>query len=223
MTDIEFLFKNRKVDTKRLLAFGFAKVGGVYRYTTGLLDGQFEMTVSVTKEGAVAAEVIDSASGESYVLHLIDRAQGAFVGQVRAEYREVLSAAASACFETEVFKSAGARAVIRYAREQYGNQPEFLWERFPDNAIFRRQDTKKWYAALLTVQKSKLGLDGDGTVEIIDLRAKPEDVAMLVNSKTYLPGFHMNKKHWFTVCLDGAVPLADIFARIDESFVLALK
>ena len=33
----------------------------------------------------------------------------------------------------------------------------------------------------------------------------------------------MSKKHWFTVCLDGSVPTADIFRMIDESYSLAVK
>ena len=38
------------------------------------------------------------------------------------------------------------------------------------------------------------------------------------------PGYHMNKKHWVTICLDDfAVPIEELFCRIDESFALATK
>lgn len=33
----------------------------------------------------------------------------------------------------------------------------------------------------------------------------------------------MNKKHWYTVCLNGTVPLDELFLRIDESYLLAVK
>ena len=35
------------------------------------------------------------------------------------------------------------------------------------------------------------------------------------------PGYHMNKKHWFTIRLDGSIPPEEIFPRIDVSFSLA--
>ena len=38
----------------------------------------------------------------------------------------------------------------------YCDELEFLWQKFPDNAVWRRKDNKKWYGALLTVSKEKL-------------------------------------------------------------------
>jgi len=35
-----------------------------------------------------------------------------------------------------------------------------------------------------------------------------------------LPGYHMNKKHWNTVVLDGAIPNATIVEMIDHSYDL---
>ncbi len=34
------------------------------------------------------------------------------------------------------------------------------------------------------------------------------------------PGYHMNKKHWNTVMLDGSVPDKEIFSWIDHSYNL---
>lgn len=34
------------------------------------------------------------------------------------------------------------------------------------------------------------------------------------------PGYHMNKKHWNTVILDGSVPDKEIFSWIDHSYNL---
>ncbi len=223
MSEIDVLFKNRKLKAGGLLAFGFSEEKGGYAYSAGLVDGEFEMVVTVTKAGRVSAEVIDAASREPYVLHRVAGTQGAFVGRVREEYAGVLAAIAKACFEPDVFKSECAGRVIRYVGETYRGELEFLWQRFSDNAIFRRQDNSKWYAALLVLEKKKLGLPEEGTVDIIDLRATPEDVAALVDGKRYFPGFHMNKKHWLTICLDGSVPEEEIFRRIDASYALAAK
>jgi predicted DNA-binding protein (MmcQ/YjbR family) len=223
MKDLDALFARRRVSAARLLSFGFVEDKGAYFYSEGLLDGEFEMVVTVARGGQISAEVIDRSSGERYVLHRIPGATGAFVGRIRDEYEHVLARIAQACFDPDVFKSAGARQVIQYAKDRYAGELEFLWERFPDNAILRRQDSAKWYAALLTVQKKKLGLDAEGAIEILNVRMKPEDVSAWVDGKKYLPGYHMNKKHWATICLDDSVPLQEICRRIDESFALAAK
>lgn len=234
MTDTDSLFLRRKVNISRLRVFGFAEAVDGYVYATTLLGGQFAMTVMISSKGRVSAEVIETDSGESYVLHRVSGATGAFVGQVREEYERVMTRIADACFEPDVFKSEGARRVIQYVRDTYQNEPEYLWRRFPDNAIVRRSDNAKWYLAILTVRKEKLGLPGAGTIEVIDIRMKPEDVTTLVDGVRYFPGYHMNKKHWVTLCLDAPtseppslflplpVPLEEIFHRIDASFALAV-
>jgi len=223
MVDIDDLLKNRKIKTSQLVPFGFYENENGYIYSIGLVDNQFEMIVTITREGKVSAEVIDLSSKERYILHRISGASGSFVGRIREEYERVLASIANDCFEPDVFKSEGARQVIRYVREKYQDELQFLWKRFPENAIFRRQDNAKWYAALLVLQKKKLGLDVDGAVDIIDLRAKPEEINALLDGRGYFPGYHMNKKHWITICLDGSVPIEEIFHRLDESFVLASK
>lgn len=38
-----------------------------------------------------------------------------------------------------------------------------------------------------------------------------------------IPGYHMNKKHWNTVILDGSIPRGEIERMIDESYRLVVK
>ena len=96
--------------------------------------------------------------------------------------------------------------------------PEYLFEKFPDNAVFRNKNNQKWYAAILTVQRGKVGLEGDGKCEVIDLKGPLEKLAALIDNKNFLPGYHMNKKHWYTIRLDGSVNLDEIFKHIDSSY-----
>ena len=74
---------------------------------------------------------------------------------------------------------------------------------------------------VITLARRKLGLDEDGFVEILDLQSPPECIAEIVDGKRYFKGYHMNKKHWMTVCLDGSLPFKEICKRIDESYLLA--
>ena len=172
---------------------------------------------------AVETTVIDLATEEPYTLFLADEASGSFVGAVRAEYESVLTDIAENCFDACVFKSEYSQLVIKYIAEKYGDKLEFLWEKFDDNAIWRRQDNKKWYGIILTVTKNKLGLPSDERVEALDLRADPDRIPEMVDGVKIFGGWHMNKKHWITVCLDGSMPLDDICRMIDISYNLAKK
>jgi len=142
---------------------------------------------------------------------------------VRALYENALKEIAETCFDQAVFKSLLTGDVIAYARDTFGEEPEFLWERYPDNAVLRRKDNRKWYAALLTVAGNKVGLASDDIVTIADLRADENDVPELIKRRGFAPAWHMNKKHWFTVLLDGSVELSEIIGLLVKSRELAAK
>ena len=221
MTEIEL--KKRKLNISKLLPFGFASTDAGYLYQTDMMDGQMKLTVIITFEGKLYTEVVDNSSGDEYVLHRVAGAVGSFVGQVKAEYEEILEEISAKCFDPEVFKNKQTKAVIEYVWNTYGDELEYLWQKFPDNAVVRRKDNQKWYAAILTVSRRKLGFDSDEMVEIIDLRIKPEDMEGTVDNMRYFPGYHMNKKHWYTLLLGGSIPTEEICRRIDESYILAKK
>ncbi|MDE6751666.1 MAG: MmcQ/YjbR family DNA-binding protein [Eubacterium sp.] len=180
------------------------------------------MNVNVTEQGSISAVVWDTDLNEPYTLHLVSGAVGEFVGKIKSEYEEVLNSISGQCFEPDVFKTVFAKEIITYVRSKYGNEPEYLWNQFPDNAVVRRSDNKKWYLAILTVSRSKLGFESDEIVEVIDLRMKPEEVEK-IDRVNILPGYHMNKKHWITIVLDGTVLLDEIYSLIDNSYNLAKK
>lgn len=216
-------FKNKKVNSKKLIKYGFLQKEGNYIYVTNLLDAQFELTISISVDGNISTKVIDVFTKEEYILHLIKGASGAFVGKIKEEYDNVLQSIADKCFDKNLFKSDYTKMVIKYVHEKYSDELEFLWEKTPNNAIWRRKDNSKWYAVILTLQKSKLGINSDEVVEIIDLRIDPEKVENIVDKKRYFPGYHMNKKHWFTICLDGSVPIDEIYKWLDASYTIASK
>ena len=215
-------FKHKSPNFKKLIDFGFSLENERYIYVTQILDGQFEMTVEIGLNREINTNIIDLAMDEPYTLHLVAEASGAFVGQVRTEFEDVLNRIADSCFERDVFKGDIAHGVIEYVRNTYGDELEFLWEKFDDNAVWRRKDNNKWYGALLTVKKSKLGFDSDEEVIIIDLRINPETDSNIVDGKKYFAGYHMNKRTWMTIIFDGSVPLDEICRHIDKSYILAL-
>lgn len=65
-----------------------------------------------------------------------------------------------------------------------------------------------------------VNLDGDMS---INLKCDP-DLALELRERytSVIPGYHMNKKHWNTVLVDGTVPDSEIRKWIDNSYNLVL-
>ncbi len=223
MLDVAGIFQNRKANETRLLAYGFESIKQGYRCLQPILDGQFQMEIRVTGDNSVSVQVWDKETGEAYILIHTPGAVGAFVTSVAGACETELKRIAETCFDWEVFSSSQAKKIIEYVEQTYQDRLEFLWKKFPSNAVFRRQDNRKWYGAILTVAREKLGLAGSGNLEVLDLRGDPADIQNWIQEKRYLPGYHMNKKHWFTICLDETVPMKEILERLDQSYLLARK
>ena len=94
--------------------------------------------------------------------------------------------------------------IFEYVQKQYGTIPEYLWNKLPDSAVLRHKNGK-WYAVIMTVEKSELGLEGNDLVDIMDVKCDPEMTSMIIQAYGFLPGYHMNKQHWITILLDGSV------------------
>ena len=109
--------------------------------------------------------------------------------------------------------------VFKYIKKEYGVEPDYPWGKYPENAVFRHEDNKKWFALVMTVSKDKLGLSGTDDVDVINVKVDdPVFMDMLLHQKGYLPAYHMNKDNWISVLLDGKAALNDIYSVIDFSF-----
>jgi len=209
-----------KLLANKLEPFGFIRDGDAYFYADELLAGSFKLHVKVSNKGLVSTLLMDTESDEPYVLHLVENAQGAFVGEVRAAYQAVLDRIGEACGEHGSFHGGYVEELLRYVQETYGDEIEYPWKDM-DAAVIRSHLTKKWYAVFMKVHPSKIGLGGSQPIRIMDLHGTAEQVASLVDGKRYFPGWHMNRKYWYTICLDGSVPMDELQRRIDASFALS--
>lgn len=58
----------------------------------------------------------------------------------------------------------------------------------------------------------------------VTLKCDPVDGAHLVRQyESIIPGYHMNKKHWITINLDGGVPAELLQTLMDESYRLVVS
>ena len=109
--------------------------------------------------------------------------------------------------------------IYEYVKKQYGTVPEYLWKESPESAVLRHK-TGKWYAVVMQVEKSRLGFEGDTKVDILDVKCDADMVGLLTQTYGFLPGYHMNKKYWITMLLDGTVSEAKILDFLDMSYDL---
>jgi len=90
--------------------------------------------------------------------------------------------------------------------QRYGVAPEYPWPRWPEHAVLRHTGNRKWFGIVMSVPASRLGLAGDGAVDVINVKADPDDVPALQLADGILPAYHMNKEHWVSVLIEGDVP-----------------
>lgn len=111
-------------------------------------------------------------------------------------------------------------AVIDYGMERYDVAPDHPFEKYPSYFVLRHKDNEKWFALLMDVPKSRIGLKGEEIVDILDVKCYPDEIDSLRKRAGYFSAYHMNKEHWLTVILDGTVSLDEIERLIDQSFKL---
>ena len=90
-------------------------------------------------------------------------------------------------------------AILAYVREKFGTEPEYPWARYPHYAVLRHQQGRKWYALIMDVPPDRLGLAGDGPVEIINLKSDGALDLLISGTPGILPAYHMDKRHWVSI------------------------
>ena len=221
MRELNNFIKDKKINFKKLEEFGFELIDNSYYYHTSLLKNQFKMSVKINLDNSIFTEIIDTETNEPYVLHLLEMKRSGYSEKVYKTYSQILEKIQKECFEDEIFKANYTKEIVAYIKNKYRDELEFLWKKSPKNAVVRRKSSKKWYALILTLSKRKLNLNSDEAVEIINLHNNPEEIEKLIDYKKYFLAYHMNKKHWCTICLDGTVELKEIYKLIDVSYELA--
>jgi len=203
--DITSLTEGRKADRKLLLGKGFVKSGDTLKLSMPIMNGSFMLSITIDKNGLFHTDVLDVVMQEPYTLYRNTTAIGSFVGLVRSSILSVLKDVVTNCYEYVGFTSTGAEAIIRQAKQRYGAEPEFLWEKFPQDAVIRRADNKKWYVLLVRIRADKLDFPDSSVCEIADLTAPAEAIPSIVDGKRCLKAYHMNKRHWYTIRLDNGM------------------
>ena len=222
MKAVDELFKKRKIDFEKLLSYGFILSGSDYVFTERLaVEGDFVLRVTINTKSAFY-EVIDGDFGEEYALSYVENAQGAFVGAVKNAIKKRLFDIIENCTVSEIFSFDRARAIAEYIKRTYKEDLEFLWEKFPTDAIVRNKENGKWYLVLMEVKAEKIGIDSKENIMVFNVRCKKGEAEKLIDGRLIFPAYHMNKRSWITVLLSKEADDETLFSLIDESRKLSV-
>ncbi len=111
-------------------------------------------------------------------------------------------------------------AVFQLAEEQYSTEAEYLWARTPNFGVLRHPNGK-WYAVVMDIPRSKLGLSGGELMDVMNVQVDPAMSGSLRQQAGIFPGYHMNKEKWITVALDGTIDMEQIAILLDISYQIA--
>lgn len=109
-----------------------------------------------------------------------------------------------------------------FIKDFFAASPEYLFDD-DTTAVFRHDDNRKWFAVIMNIPASKLGLYGDKNVDIVNLKCDPLLTASLFKEGGIFPAYHMNKEKWISVLLDGSVEEDKIKWLVELSFNLTAK
>lgn len=108
--------------------------------------------------------------------------------------------------------------ILQYVKNVYGTEPEYIWQEHPTCAVLRIKDTGEWYGVLMNITKEEIGMEGEGKVEILNVRCAPEMEAVLLDEKGFFPGYLMEQEEWNSIVLDGRIGEIKILDLLDKSY-----
>lgn len=197
-----------------LLSFGFVLEDGAFLYSTQVLDGAFLLRVRI-QDKDVETSLLETETGEPYELYRIDNAHGEYVGAVREAVKDVLLDIKRRCYPTSWTMREQPSKILAYLKETYNEEPDYPWQ--DEFGVLRRKDNQKWYALFMPLPVSKVGIQEERNEVIMNIRHDGQ----AVDHRIFYPAYHMTKKTWVSMVLDGSVPLEEILGFIEESRELA--
>ncbi len=196
--DTQF-FQKYEPDISKFIPFGFQKDDSVYHFRKEL--GKDDLYVSVTFDTEIHANVMDPFLEEEYIAIHLPNQQGAYVSEIREKYLQILEEIRDACFIKQDFRCSQMNVMANWIKDTFQIQPEFIFDKFPDTAVFRHADNHKWFAIEQLLSGTEFQLQ-DTDVETLTLKVNPKEIRHLLKQPGIYEAYHMNKKNWVTIVMN---------------------
>jgi len=114
--------------------------------------------------------------------------------------------------------------IIAYALSLEGAKADKPFTDDFDTTVLRHADTGKWFGLIMNISGNKVGLSSDAKVDVMNVKCKPEDTFTARElSSSIIPAYHMNKKHWISIILNGTVESELTEALLESSYELTKR
>ena len=113
------------------------------------------------------------------------------------------------------------KELFEWAKETYGTEPDYPWNDW--NCVLRHKHNNKWYALIMEIEETKLGINSDKIVDVLNVKCDPLLIGSLRMKEGFYPAYHMNKDKWISILMDGAVPDNEIMELVELSYSLTKK
>lgn len=210
------ILNNYTFKEEELLEYGFIKGNNTYVYKSDIFSN-FYALIRISDKFEVM--VYDKDLDEEYLPFKVNNKQGILTSKINDELEKLLNDMIEKCF----YKNDIKEQLIKYARKKHDVLIENPWDKSPQDTTFKVIKNKKWYALLMNVPCSSLGIKSEEKVDIINLKNKPEIIEKIVDNKVYFKAYHMNKKYWFTIILNNNVDIEIVKTLMDESYEIVNK
>lgn len=191
---------------------GFELRDGVYTAKRELSESGFYAVFNITGS-SFEANVFEEPDGDEY-LPFNSNSDGGYVSAVRANVDNIKDEILRECFIPADIKG----ALLDYVREKYGTEPEAPWGPLREYHTLNTAKKHKWYGLFMLIPYRYLGIDKEGKINVLNLKAKPEDIPPLIDNVRYFPSYHMNKKYWISILLDREADTEHIKRLLDNSY-----
>lgn len=217
MTIEEEVFSHYLIQPEKLLLYGFEPDGQTLVCEKMLPEENFKICLRF--DGEIKGKILDLAAGEEYTNFRVETSTG-FGAEVRQKFAALLEDIRDKCCRNQYFRSEQGRRINDYIFEKYLSVPEFLWPNIPSYAAFRQSDSKKWFAVIGSVPRRKVDpmSASNRDVEVINVKVDTAEINEILSVGGYYPAFHMNKKCWVSIILDGTLSDEEIQERVNDSF-----
>ena len=90
---------------------------------------------------------------------------------------------------------------LEYCLNEYGTIPDYPFEEDFVTAVLRHGGSRKWYALVMRLSRSKFEQGRDDVIDVVNLKLPIEMFGSFGVEDGVYPAYHMNKQHWISVLL----------------------
>ena len=203
----DFITKN-KIDKNKLKQYGFNNLC----YKKDLFDNLY-VTYEIIKDDC-HIKVYDNDYKEEYLPFNIKNNIGNYVSKVKEQVEIITQDIIDKCGKKEEIIN----HIFDYVKKKYNTNPRLP---FKDNTSYVLTVNDKWYALIMRIKGTSLGLNEE-EIDVINLKNDPDIINDIIDNKTIFRAYHMNKKYWFTIILN-KINEKELFKYIDDSYNIVSK